>query len=471
MIINGKFKVLTDSQLEKFREDTWDFIEKTGFIVQHPALLALAGAAGANIEETSGRVRVPRPLARELMAAVPPRYRIRNGLGQSWEVGGERQLGLAIVTDPWIIDYATGQPRRPCLEDIRRNTIIAEQLDPVVCVSCMDFPVTDVVGRDSNLRALEMHLLHNTRHAVVMASSLESLREWRSIAPILSADSDSRGLVTAAVAISSPLVLNLMNSELLLEAVKNGFAIQPTVCPMAGSTAPYSLAGTLLQSHLEVLMVALLAQMAQRGSPVLYFSGLSTTDLRDANDLYYTMDKVLWKVASVQLARAEQMPAMAEAGGTMTFHHDLQSGAEGMMFMLAAHASEAHLLSGFGSCHNALGMSAEMMVIQEAYLRVARHLTRGIPTDEARMAVENLRSVGPGGQFLDDDLTLRFMHEEEFFQDPIFDLSPGTPKSRPLRERAHDRVERLVTNFRSRVPEQVQENLRRYFSDRCAALD
>jgi trimethylamine--corrinoid protein Co-methyltransferase len=335
----------------------------------------------------------------------------------------------------------------------------------------MDFPVTDVVGPDSNLRALEMHLLHHTRHAVVMAASLESLREWRIIARILSADGDPRGLVTAAVAVSSPLVLNSINSELLLEAVRNGFPLQPTVCPMAGSTAPYSRAGTLLQSHLEVLMVALLAQMVQRGSPVLYASGLSTTDLRNANDLYYTMDKVLWKVAAVQLALAERMPAMAEAGGTMTCHYDPQSGAEGMLFMLAAHASGAHLLSGFGSCHNAIGMSAEMMVIQEAYFRAARHLTRGILTDEARMAVENLRSVGPGGQFLDDDLTLRFMHEEEFFQDPIFDLSAGTPHSQPLLKRAHDRVERLVTDFRSRVPEQVQENLRRYFSDRCAALD
>ena len=99
-----------------------------------------------------------------------------------------------------------------------------------------------------------------------------------------------------------------------------------------------------------------------------YVSGLSVTDLRNGADLYYTLDKVLWKNAAVQLGLAENMPVGAECGGTLTHRYDPQSGAEGMLFMLAAHASGAHRIAGFGSCHNAVGMSAEMMVIQQAYL-------------------------------------------------------------------------------------------------------
>ncbi len=471
MSINGAWKVLGDGQLASLRETTWEFLETTGFTVQHPRLLQVARAAGAQVEESGGRVKVPQTLARELMDGVPARYTIRNAFGGSWEVGGDRQLGLAIVTDPWIIDYQTRQTRRPRLEDLRRNTIVAEQLDPIVAISCMDFPVADVTGPASTLRALETHLLHHSRHYVVMAANLHSLRHWCDIARILSRGGEIRGLLTAAVATGSPLVLNELNGDILLEAVEHGFAIQPTVCPMAGSTAPYSLAGTLLQSHMEVLMVTLLAQMARRGSPVLYASGLSVTDLRSASDLYYTMDKVLWKIATVQLAAAEGMPAMAECGGTMTFRYDPQSGAEGMMFMLAAHTSGARVLSGFGSCHNAIGMSAEMMVIQEAYLRAARHLSRGIRIDEARLAVQTLRRAGPASHFLDDDLTLGLMRSDEFFHDPIFDLGDSGTESRPLLERAHDRVEQLVEGFRSSVPHDIQENLRRYFADRCSALE
>ena len=82
------------------------------------------------------------------------------------------------------------------------------------------------------------------------------------------------------------------------------------------------------------------------------------------------------------LGSAEHMPVGAECGGTLTHRYDPQAGAEGMLFMLAAHASGAHRIAGFGSCHNAVGMSAEMMVIQQAYLHAARHIARGIRTDD-----------------------------------------------------------------------------------------
>jgi trimethylamine---corrinoid protein Co-methyltransferase len=260
-------------------------------------------------------------------------------------------------------------------------------------------------------------------------------------------------------------VLNQLNAELLLRSVAQGFAIVPTVCPMSGSTAPYSLAGTLLQSHVEVLMVTLMAQLLQPGHPVEYVSGLSVTDLQNGADLYYTIDKVLWKVAAVQLGQAEHMPVGAECGGTLTHRYDPQCGAEGMLFMLAAHAAGANILAGFGSCHNAVGMSGEMMVIQQAYLRAARHLSRGIGTDDLRLAAANLARVGPGGQFLDDDLTVALMRSDEFFRDDVFDLSGGHGDGRPMLERAHDRVEQLAAGCQSRVPHDIQEGLRRYFHD------
>lgn len=465
------WKVLDENQTEQLRQTAWRFLADTGFVVQHEGLLRACRAAGAGVDDASGRVRVPQALARELMQRVPSQYTIRNLLGDTWEVGGERPLGLAIVTDPWIIDYSTQQPRRPSLEDVRRHTMVAAQLPPVAAISCMDYPVTDVPGPSSNLRALEMHVLHHARHYVVMATSPASLADWISLARVLAPGQDLQGMLTVAVATGSPLVLNQINGDLLLAALEHGFPIQPTVCPMAGSTSPYSLAGTLLQAHLEVLMVVLLAQLARPGSPVLHASGLSVTDLRTAHDLYYTLDKVLWKIASVQLARAEHLPAMAECGGTMVHRCDAQAGAEGMLFMLAAQSSGAHVLSGFGSCHNAVGMSAEMMVLQEAYLQGARHLQRGIAVDEARLALDSLRAAGPGTHFLEDELTLRLMRSDEFFRHPVFDLSGRSGASPSMLERAHQRVEQLVAGFRNPVPEAVQENIRRHFHDRCASAE
>jgi trimethylamine:corrinoid methyltransferase-like protein len=106
-----------------------------------------------------------------------------------------------------------------------------------------------------------------------------------------------------------------------------------------------------------------------------------------------------------------------------------------------------------------------MMVIQQAYLRAARHLARGIRTDKPLLGTASLERVGPGGQFLDDELTVDLMRSDEFFRDDVFDLSGGHGAGKPLVERAHERVEEWVSGYQSRVPGAIQEGLRRHFKD------
>ncbi|MBI4026434.1 MAG: trimethylamine methyltransferase family protein [Verrucomicrobia bacterium] len=461
---------LTEVQIEKIKRATETILERTGFTVEDADLLKKAHACGAKVDDVSGRVRIPTPLLRELLAQVPATYTIRGILGDQWEVGSKQQHGLAIVTDPWIIDYQTQQPRHPNLEDIRRHTIIAQQIDPVAAISCMDYPVTDCPDATSSLRALEAHLLLHAKHYHVMAATTESFKQWLAIARILAKGGDIRGLISAGIAVVSPLMLNSLNCGLLVRAVEEGFAVVPTVCPMAGSTSPYSIAGTLLQANVEALMVAVMAQVIRPGAPFLYIVGPSVTDMHSGHDLYYTLDKVLWKTAASQMGRSYHLPTSAECGGTLTHRDDQQSGAEGMLFMLAAHASKAHMLAGFGSCYNANGMSAEMMLIQREYLKAARFLARGIHTDDFRLGVGNIESAGPGGNFLTDELTVSLLRQDEFFQSDLFDFSGGRHEAKSLLENAHERVEEMVAGFQSPVPGDVQEDLRRCFYDRYVSI-
>ena len=240
----------------------------------------------------------------------------------------------------------------------------------------------------------------------------------------------------------------------------------PTVCPMAGTTAPYSKAGTLLLGNAELTFLAALTQMISPGNPYLYFFGPSRMDIRSGGDMYYTLDKVLWKIASVQLGKAYGIPAAAECGGTMTVRSDLQSGAEGMLFMLAAFQSGADLLSGIGSCGNAMAMSAEMMLVQMAWLKAARFLTAGIDTD-THLGVENILRTDPGGHYMTDDMTMDLLRSDEFFNSELFDygdLHEGQPS---MLERAHQKAGEMMAGFECPHPGEVQEELRRFFREEC----
>ena len=69
--------------------------------------------------------------------------------------------------------------------------------------------------------------------------------------------------------------------------------------------------------------------------------------MRHMHDMYYTLDKVLWKLAAVQLGKSYNMPVGAECGGSMTYRYDQQNGAEGALFMLGAANSGADLIGRF----------------------------------------------------------------------------------------------------------------------------
>ena len=252
--------------------------------------------------------------------------------------------------------------------------------------------------------------------------------------------------MTAAVAIVSPLEIPEFNCQVLLEAAARNFAIVPTICPMSGMTSPYSIDTTLLQGNIENIFLAALTQMVNPGNPYLYCFGPSVSNMKSGHDLYYTMDKILWKIATTELAKAYSMPTSAECGGTLSHRYDMQSGAESMLFMLTAQNPGADLLAGLGSCYNANGLSSEMIVIQSEWLKASKFLSRGISMEYLEEGIQSIMTQGTGGNFLIDDLTIKLLRSDEFFSSSLFDTSGGYEPAPSILENAHRKVCLLYTS-------------------------
>lgn len=461
-----KITVFSEEELERIRLETEDFFETHGVQVQHPGLVELARRSGAVI--AGDMVRFPRELLRELLAKAPSQYEVRGIGGYSAVIGDGVPKTGAIVTDPWILDYPTGQRRRPTLEDVRRNTILAQTDPDVVQTYRMEMPVAEYADATSSLRALQVHLQNHTKHCHAAPTSMDEMRDILALAELL-ADSDGTsmgGLFTISIPMLSPLVLTKLNGELLIETVKNGFIVLPTICPMAGSTAPYTRIGSFFCGHIESLAVAVLAQMLRPGTPFLYMCSPSVTDLRSGHDRYYTLEKVAWKTAAAQICRHYRIPSAVEAGGTMNPSYDMQSGAESMLFMFSAYASGVDFMSGIGSCCNAVGLSSEMILIQRAFREAVKHIAKGLPLDLLGRSIESLKETGAGGNFLTDELTLELMRSGEFSRFDGFNMACEFEIGTPMLELAHEWLEEIVSGFVSPVPGKVREALDRFFQDR-----
>lgn len=457
---------ITTQAVEKIHQEALRVLATTGVKVTHPEMQEVARSHGAVIE--ADNIKIPIELATKLLSQAPATFKVSGLSGQIYQIGGKKKWVMAITNDPWIIDYATQQPRRPILSDVIKHTVTGQKLDKVYAMSCMDFPMADIRGESSSFHALEAHLLHTDKHLYVYAASESAFDEWKNIWDILQTGPAQTGrIASVAVAVISPLVISDFNIDMLLEACKRNFVVVPTICPMAGTTSPGSLAGTLLLGHTENLAICILTQMIRSGNPFLYTFGPSATDMSNGESRYYTLDKVLWKSAAMQLKNLCHLPMTSECGGTMSSSYDPQCGAEGILLMLSSYYGGgigAEVLAGFGSCYNANGMSAEMMVIHDSYFAASQFLTQGMKITDEELGFDNIKNVGCGGNYLDDELTFTHLRDDEFFHHALFDLS-GKAGGKAILDRAHQQVEALSATCELALPLELQPKIRAYFAE------
>lgn len=460
-------KVMNESEMELLNAKTLKVLAEVGFKVIHSETLSKFKRAGALVNQNTNIVRIPSEMVKELLAQATE-HLVQTGLnGKILNVGGENRYYTSLILDPFIIDYSDGV-RPPLLEDVRRHTIIGESLERINTMMRMQQPVSDIPEPDSCYKTMETFLLHTTKHTAVYPTSEQNCRDWIDvmgfIAEAAGLDVNSTPLMSVAMAVTSPLQVHGLNIEIMKMAMEHSYPILTTVCPMAGTTAPYTVAGTILMANIEALIPVLITQIYKPGHPVTYGTGPSVTDMRTGHDLYYKPEKMLFKTAATQMGAFYNLPVAGEAGGTMTWRSDMQNGAESFAYLLASHFGRQNIIGGLGSMHNANGMSAEQIILQCGLVDMAEYLAAGIEFSEEKLAFDSISRARPGGHFLTDDLTLKMLQSKEFFHSEYLDLTGGYDLSVPdAYEMAHRRAEDIVAQYKPTVNAKVQEAIRSFF--------
>jgi trimethylamine---corrinoid protein Co-methyltransferase len=463
-------KVMSDADIERFHQKTLEVLENVGIKIAHDEALKKLAKAGAKVNETSQIAKLPAKMVQELLSQAPS-LAVATGINdRQLSFGGSNRYYGSIVLDPFINDYNDGL-RPPKLDDLRKHVIVSESLDRVSTSQRMQQPVTDVPEPDCYLKTMEVFLSNTSKHVVAMPTSVENCHEWLEVTSVIAdaagLGTDKTPLLTLAMAVTSPLQIHHINVEIMKMAIEKGYPIVPTICPMAGATSPYSVAGTALQGSVESLAAILLAQLYKPGHPVYYTFAPSVADMRSGHDLYYKAEKMTWKIMCCQMGKFYNLPISHETGGSLTHLPDIQNGAESFAYILASVCCGQHKFGGLGSLGNANAMSAEQMIMQAGLLDMAEYLAQGVDLSDYKFAMDSIASVGPGGSYLVDELTLDLLHSDEFFNSPYFDLSGGYIKGTPgMYEIAHQQVEDFVANYSPAVPDKVRTAIKNFFKDK-----
>ena len=201
--------------------------------------------------------------------------------------------------------------------------------------------------------------------------------------------------------VNSPLRYDDRMLAAMLEYVRAGQPVVITPFLLMGAMSPVSVPASLAQQLAEAMAGICLAQLVRPGTPVIFGSFLSNTDMQSGSPSFGTPESALGLLCTGQLARHYGLPFRSGGGLTSSQTVDAQASYEAMMTMLPTFLagvnwvmhSAGWLESGLVSCY-------EKFIVDIEMLRMLKEEFTPLEIDEASLAFGAHQEVGPGGHFL-----------------------------------------------------------------------
>jgi trimethylamine--corrinoid protein Co-methyltransferase len=420
----GQYRPLTDAQVEQIHEASLDILARTGVEVGSEDVRSRFRHAGAEVEGT--RVRFPKAIVERAVELAPERVLLAGREARhDLALEGKRVYvgtgGAALK----VVDFDTGEVRSALLRDVSDAARLVDALTHIHFYLIPVYP-TDVPVERVEIHKYYASIANTTKHVQGGVYTIQGIRDVVSMCERVIGGAEAlreRPIVSFITSwMVSPLKFAGDVTELLLEICRLRIPVVLSSAPMAGATAPVTLAGLLAQLNAEQLAGLTLTQLTAEGCPVLVGPIPATADMRSGKYLGGAVELGMCNAAMAQLAQRYRIPIYNSAGMTEAKVADVQAGMEKAQSLLQV------ALSGANFIHHAAGMLEDMstiayeqFVLDNEMLGMGMRAVRGIEVNDETLAVEIIDRVGPGGHFLMDEHTLRHMRRELFYPSPVFD--------------------------------------------------
>jgi trimethylamine--corrinoid protein Co-methyltransferase len=184
---------------------------------------------------------------------------------------------------------------------------------------------------------------------------------------------------------------------------------------MAGTSGPVQIAGLLTLQNAEILAGITLAQLINPGTPVVYGTASSITDMKTGGLCIGAPEQSLIVTGIAQLARFYNLPSRGGGGLTDAHVPDMQAGIESAFaLMTAARNGINFILHSCGILDSYLSMSFEKFLLDEELCGMVKKLLAPIEITEDTIDVNMIKEVGIGGQFLTQPATVKLCRKAFF---------------------------------------------------------
>ncbi|MBN1161620.1 MAG: trimethylamine methyltransferase family protein [Dehalococcoidales bacterium] len=414
----GSYKPLTPENISSINETVLNIIEEIGYEVNSDKARDAFEKAGASVNSEKRRVRLPRKKALELISKAPSEVTLC-GRDEKHDIhlGGTRVYTGTGGTALYIYDTATGERRQATLEDLKNISRLVDKLDNIHLFLLPTYP-NELPIEQVDVNRFFTGLDNTTKHIMGGVYTIDGMREVIRIAEMVAGSPQAlreRPIISIISCVISPFIIDAKYGDMLVAAAESGL---PVVCPsepLCGATSPVTLAGNLVVQTADSLMGLILAQAVNPGTPAIFGSVATTTDLRDYKYIAGSVEMGLLNSAGAQMAQFYKLPYYATGGMTDSKTPDAQSGYESAITNLLCALSGANFIhDSAGLMEFAMTVCYEKYVIDNEILGMVMRAVEGIKINDETIAYDLMKEIGPGGNFVTAKHTRRFMRKEHY---------------------------------------------------------
>lgn len=443
------FEVLSEDEIEAIYFAALTVLYETGVRVYEEEGIKVAHSGGAIVEgrtDDSALVKIPPWMVDKALATLPRKVVLR---------GPDRKHKMELYKNavyfgagsdtPFTIDPYTRKRRRATYKDVKNFARLAQALPN------MDFHMSLGIVQDTAVGTYDrwqyLAMLEGTSKPInITAVDIDGLKDQLEMAYIRVGGKEEwrKGpIFSLYIEPVSPLSHSEEVVQKLLFATDNEIPFVYTPCPLAGATAPSTLAGTAVQALTESLFGIVLSQIRKPGAPMIIGGLMSNMDMLTTVYCYGSPEMALLSAAYTQITKWLGVPEYETAGCSDAKMFDEQASMEATINIATAALSGGNMIHDVGYLEQGLTSSPEMMVASNEIIDMVKRIMRGIDVSDDEKALDVMDEVGPGGHYLEHDHTYsRF--KTEIWRPDLIDRQVfenwESAGSKTFRDRVQERV-------------------------------
>lgn len=423
------YNPLSPEDIVQIHNTSMDVFEQVGVKIAYQPVMELWRKAGAEIDVSNMVAKIDRNIVQKCINTAPKEI-ILCGRESKHDIklsGKRAHIGTG-GTALNILDLYTDERRPTTIRDVAAAARLVDACDNldffvISCFPCeLSKPVVDI-------NRFYAAINNTTKHVMGGVYTIDGVKKLARLAEIIAGSKEAfqkRPFMSVITCIMSPLLLDKDYTAMMETACLMGFPLATPCAPMAGSTSPATLAGTLVQMNVEALSGIVTTQLLNPGHPTLYSVVPTSTDFRTGAFCFGSVEMGIMNAAAAQIARFYNIPIYNTAGPSDAKIPDSQSAYEpAINILLSALAGANYIHDGAGLLESGLTIALQSYIIDNDIVGMIRRVLAGITVDQDKLAFDCIKRVGPGGNYLGDGHTLSHMHDE-FFYPVLSDRRPRT---------------------------------------------